>query len=90
MDLKQQPWYKTVKDRKSRDDDDKTEVDLKRKQTQDPLNTINSLHKNKKKKEDKEKEHKKKSKSSSSSSLNKSDMPKQPKTIEQLRAERFV
>ncbi len=66
--------------------DDNLEVDLKRKRETDPLTSINTVMKEyeKKKKKSKEKDYKKEKKSSSLPSVKKS------KTIEELRAERYL
>jgi len=89
LNLKNQPWYKTVRDRKG-ESDDKTEVDLKSKRAADPLTSINTVmkeHEKKKKSKNKEKDYKKEKKSNSFIS----DEPpvKKSKTIEELRAERL-
>lgn len=61
LDIKAQPWYKTVKSKSSLNEDDsnesKNETDLKRKLQQDPMTYMNSLLKEKH--DDKHKKRKK-------------------------------
>ena len=91
---KDQPWYKTIKDRShnnaavdSGTSEKAKEVDLKRKLLMDPLTTINkvmSLSENAKKKKLDNHHKKSKYKEKRESPIE----PKKTKTIEQLRAER--
>lgn len=92
--MSDQPWYKTVKDRKVSAVDD-IEIDLKRKNRLDPMTQVNELlkerEKSKKRKKDehehKEKKHKKRAKIEDEKA--KSSSVVKVKTIEQLRAERL-
>ena len=89
----EQPWYQTVHKRKTNDESesDHDEIDLKRKQKQDPMSEINELFKDKEKKKDrKHKKAKHRSKSKERDSKSVASCPSSSKkTIEQLRAERL-
>lgn len=89
-----QPWYKTVRNKRKRDDeeDDDNEVDLKRKHRLDPMTQVTEMLKEK----DKSKKHKKdhhdfEKQKHAKKKGDEKEKPKQSqtKTIEQLRAERL-
>ena len=99
LDLKKQPWYKTTAAKRDEDEDERAEVDLKRKLAQDPMTSVSAHLKakesSKKHKHHHHKKQKHKSKEESTSALATvtstaaESPPKRAKTIEELRAERL-
>ncbi|CAF0879082.1 unnamed protein product [Brachionus calyciflorus] len=81
LDLKNQPWYKTIGPREIVNAEDDVEIDVKIKRSLDPLKTIEDLTGGSERKKHKKKHKKEKHKEK--------DDKKRPKSIEELRAERL-
>ncbi len=92
LDIKAQPWYKTVKSKTSLNEDDlnesKNETDLKRKLQQDPLTYMNSLIKEKD--DEKHKKRKKETKNDTSTTSSSSSSTKEKKEKEKKEKEKTV